>query len=318
MAWWEPAYRKLRAVERGGSLTLERRIRWAAGSLRPARAPPHLDLSSALPQSQDAAHAAVHHNGPMNASLPRLSLSHDLIAAAFPDAAADDEAAQPELPPDAIEAMMNEALGRLGPRDDIWLFAYGSLMWAPEPELDGAETRLATLRGWHRRFCLWQWRYRGSRERPALVLALDRGGACRGLLFRVSGPDHRERLAGVFRRELRGDGYRPRWVGLEVDGEPLSALTFVVNRGSRRYAGRLADEVAAAHIASACGPKGPSAVYLLETAARCAALGIEDAMLDRLQTLVASEIARRLAETGASTLERMPQGLGPPASTCSA
>jgi cation transport protein ChaC len=233
----------------------------------------------------------------MNAPLPRLSLSRDLIAAAFRDPVADDEAAQPELASDAVDAMMDQALRHLGPHDDVWLFAYGSLMWAPEPELEGAETRLATLRGWHRRFCLWQWRYRGSRENPALVLALDRGGACRGLLFRVSGPDQREKLTGVFRRELRGDGYRPRWVGLEVDGAPLSALTFVVNRASRRYTGRLADEFAAAHIAAACGPKGPSAVYLLETAARCAALGIEDAMLDRLQALVASEIARRLAET---------------------
>ena len=105
----------------------------------------------------------------MNAPPPRFPLSHDLIAAAFPGTIADDEAAQPELPPDAIDAMADQALRHLGPSDDVWLFAYGSLMWSPEPELDGAETRLATLRGWHRRFCLWQWRYRGSRDNPALV-----------------------------------------------------------------------------------------------------------------------------------------------------
>ena len=62
--------------------------------------------------------------------------------------------------------------------------------------------------------------------------------------------------------------------------------------------GRLPDEVAAAHIAAACGPKGPSALYLLETASRCAALGIEDAMLDRLQALVAEAIERRLTDQG--------------------
>ena len=38
------------------------------------------------------------------------------------------------------------------PEGDIWLFAYGSLLWKPACEI--AETRRAKVRGWHRRFCI--------------------------------------------------------------------------------------------------------------------------------------------------------------------
>src|SRR5262245_6656103 len=36
--------------------------------------------------------------------------------------------------------------------DDLWVFAYGSLMW--DPAIHVVEIRRATLRGFHRRFCL--------------------------------------------------------------------------------------------------------------------------------------------------------------------
>ena len=58
---------------------------------------------------------------------------------------------------------------------DIWFFAYGSLMW--DPGFDFVETRSALLRGYHRKFCVDSTVYRGTPERPGLVLGLDRGGA---------------------------------------------------------------------------------------------------------------------------------------------
>ena len=161
-------------------------------------------------------------------------------------------------------------------------------MW--KPELDFAEMRLATLRGWHRRFCLWQWRYRGTRERPGLMLALDRGGACRGVLYRIDGPGLRAKLAGVWRREMIGDGYRPRWVAAITAEERVPAITFVVNREGERYAGAMPDEEIAQFIAGACGHAGPSAEYLLETVTRCEELGIHDPGLWRLQKLVARQL----------------------------
>jgi cation transport protein ChaC len=55
-----------------------------------------------------------------------------------------------------------------------------------------------------------------------------------------------------------------------------------VNRAHPRYAGKLSDETAAMHIASACGTLGTCASYLQNTLAHLAALGIRDAGLQRI------------------------------------
>lgn len=220
-----------------------------------------------------------------------LELTAALITAAFPSHPADDEAAMPLLDEIPLRALVDGALGCIGADVPVWVFAYGALLWKPDFPI--AEQRRAILRGWHRRFCLWQWRFRGTRANPSLMLGLDRGGACRGLAYRVEPPDLRAKLEPMLRRELRGDGYRPRWFRVETPEGPVSALGFVVNHGSPRYAGRLSDDAVAAHIASACGHLGPSADYLRETAARCCALGIEDRMLIRVQALVAERLATK-------------------------
>ena len=70
----------------------------------------------------------------------------------------------------------------LPPGEDYWVFGYGSLMWHPGfPHL---EVRLARLRGLHRSFCVYSHRYRGTPQAPGLVLGLDRGGSCHGMVFR--------------------------------------------------------------------------------------------------------------------------------------
>ena len=67
---------------------------------------------------------------------------------------------------------------------DVWIFAYGSLMW--DPGFPYEEARPAVLKGYHRALCLYSTRYRGTPEKPGLVLGLDRGGACRGIGYRVA------------------------------------------------------------------------------------------------------------------------------------
>ena len=62
----------------------------------------------------------------------------------------------------------------------FWVFAYGSLIW--NPAFDFVEQAAGVARGWRRIFCLgWDYRFRGNREQPGLMLALDRGGQCRGV-----------------------------------------------------------------------------------------------------------------------------------------
>lgn len=222
------------------------------------------------------------------------SLTRSLIARAFPEPVPDDREAMRLLSDEVIAAALERSLAeRPGSETGLWLFAYGSLMW--KPDLDFAEMRLATLRGWHRRFCLWQWRYRGTRERPGLMLALDRGGACRGILYRVDGPGLRAKLARVWRREMLGDGYRPRWITAITNEGRIPAITFVGNREGERYAGAMPDEEIARFIAGARGHAGPSAEYLLETVTRCEELGIHDLGLWRLQELVARQLRQAVA-----------------------
>ncbi|MCJ2059057.1 gamma-glutamylcyclotransferase [Methylobacterium sp. J-048] len=222
-------------------------------------------------------------------SLParRLDLSLDLIARAHATPVPDDPGAldllsDAELRPglDAITA------GREG--HAIWVFAYGSLMW--RPEFPVAESRIGTVRGFHRRFCLLQRRFRGTPERPGFVLALDRGGLCRGVAFRLPGTEIREALMPVWRREMRGRGYVARWLPVATEAGPVSALTFLANRANARYAGRLSDTEIADKIAAACGHMGPSAEYLFRTVEACERLGIRDRHLWSLQALVAAQL----------------------------
>src|SRR3954453_5590666 len=190
--------------------------------------------------------------------LPLMTgLTRELISRAHPHSVADDPAAMRLLSEDELAGSLDETLIRENVANELWVFAYGSLMW--KPDLEVAERRLATVRGWHRRFCLWQWRFRGTRDEPGIMLALDRGGSCVGIVYKVIGPDLRAKIMPVWRREMRGDGYRARWVTADTEESAIRALTFVANRASERYAGRLPDEGIAGRIACACGHIGPNA-----------------------------------------------------------
>lgn len=223
--------------------------------------------------------------------LEPVTLSTALIAGGHPRPVVDDPGVMRDLSEADIRASLAEFIASHGCRERVWVFAYGSLLW--HPEVTPSETRLATVRGWHRRFCLWQWRHRGSRDRPGLMLALDAGGACRGAVHRVDAPDVEEKLLPVWHRELRGDGYRPRAVRALTAEGPVPAVAFVVNRAGPRYAGRLPEARIARHIASACGAKGPSAEYLRRLVLTLEGLGICDEQVWRLQRAVSRCLAER-------------------------
>jgi glutathione-specific gamma-glutamylcyclotransferase len=200
-------------------------------------------------------------------------------------------AARLAMPPDTvlasdaeIEADLNAALALHPPGEDVWLFGYGSLMW--NPAIEFAERRAGVLRGWHRSFCLWLHMGRGSPDNPGLMLALDRGGSCVGMLFRIPASDARAELLLAWRRELFTSAYLSRWVTAKTDAGPVRAVTFVANRGHPRYAGRLDDDLVARHLASATGSLGSCATYLAETLGALQVVGLRDRALERLQRMV--------------------------------
>ena len=178
---------------------------------------------------------------------------------------------------------------------DVWIFAYGSLLWKPAFEV--ADNRPALVRGRHRSFCFRVARFRGTRDRPGLMMALDRGGQCHGIVLRVPADSVRESLDALFRREVvvKPGVNVPRWLTAQTVDGPVQALGFVVNRASPHYAGKLAPEAIADIVSMAAGHWGSCAEYVRETVARLEELGIHDRNLWRLQAMVADRIKARLS-----------------------
>ncbi len=174
-----------------------------------------------------------------------------------------------------------------GPRDDtgdIWVFGYGSLMWRPGFAHRAAAPAL--LRGYHRAFCVTSYRHRGTRERPGLVLGLDRGGSCRGRAFRVAAADASAVLDYLDERELIDYPYRRASVPIRAAGRRVAALTYLVDVTDAQYAGRLAPERAAEIIRGAHGISGANSDYLRDLIAHLDELGIPDGPLHALARLV--------------------------------
>jgi cation transport protein ChaC len=195
------------------------------------------------------------------------------FAAANPDIRMRSEA--------EMAALMDETLASHPPADDLYVFGYGSLIWNPAFHFEDKTTAL--LRGYHRRFCLRMIQGRGTRENPGLMLALDHGGACKGVAFRIAAPKAREELHVLWQREMFGGSYNARWVNLTApSGRAIRAVTFVINRKHPRYLPELSLEQTAAIIGTACGDLGSCREYLENTISHLAELGLHDAGLERI------------------------------------
>ncbi len=178
----------------------------------------------------------------------------------------------------------------LSPGADLWVFAYGSLMW--NPGFPHIERHVALLNGYHRRFCVASHRYRGTPERPGLVLGLDHGGSCRGIVFRIAAAEVPGALDYLWDREMTNRVYRPLFRRLRLqDGRAVEACCFVVDRRHQQYCGGLDEESVIQRIARCCGQRGPNTEYLVNTVQHLDALGIPDARLRRIYAGVRRKLA---------------------------
>jgi glutathione-specific gamma-glutamylcyclotransferase len=190
------------------------------------------------------------------------------------------------------DAVVRHLLAAHTPGEDLWLFAYGSLIW--KPEVDHVEERMGTAQGWHRAFRLRITRWRATKDQPGLMMVLDRGGQCRGVLYRVPATAVAENLGKLVRREMsvKPSSNAPRWITVQTDQGPVQAIAFVIDRKGRAYAGKLSPEETADILSKACGHWGSCAEYLHNTIVHLAERGIHDQNLWNMQVLVAERIAR--------------------------
>ncbi|WP_192180991.1 gamma-glutamylcyclotransferase [Mesorhizobium amorphae] len=221
-----------------------------------------------------------------------MSLTQELVARCHrqvEDTGPDPDAAH--LGDSDYEAMVDALEAELPATEPLWLFGYGSLIW--KPEIDHVEERVALARGWHRSFCMKMTRWRGTKDQPGLMMALDRGGQCKGVAFRLGDGDRRQQLDKLLRREvtLKPTSYHPRLLTLASDSGPLKGLAFVINRKGTTYAGPLDEDEVVERLATSCGHWGSGADYLYNTVKNLEQRGIHDRHLWRLQHLVAERIA---------------------------
>ena len=166
------------------------------------------------------------------------------------------------------------------PGEDFWVFGYGSLMW--HPGFPHVEVRIARVRGLHRSFCVYSHRYRGTPECPGLVLGLDRGGSCQGMVFRVPAEESEAVLDYLDEREMVTGVYHPTWRRAETEQGAVTAMTYVADRAHKQYAGGLDHDAMVALIVQGRGANGRCVEYLENTVHHLHALGIRDRALERL------------------------------------
>jgi cation transport protein ChaC len=178
-----------------------------------------------------------------------------------------------------------ETLGRRA-RRDLWVFGYGSLMWSPGFRYSDKSTAL--VRGYHRALCILSTRYRGTPERPGLVMGLCRGGSCWGMVFRVPAARVRRVLAGLWRREMLNKVYKPTLIPATIGrGRRIRSLAFVADTSHRQFVRELDLHGRARLVAQGIGQRGPCVDYIRNTLEHMLELGVTDPHLARILDLAA-------------------------------
>lgn len=178
------------------------------------------------------------------------------------------------------EAMRAEALaGRWN--SDLWVFAYGSLMW--DPGIRFAEVRRARIPDYARSFILKDiYGARGTAEAPGLMAALDKGSGCDGLLYRICHEQIDNETEVLWRREQLGPAYKPAFVEAIVAEQPMTALTFVADHDADLIDATLTRDQQIHFAATGTGFAGSSMDYLRSIQKNFTALGIFDEEVDAL------------------------------------
>ena len=167
------------------------------------------------------------------------------------------------------------------PQGELWVFGYGSLMWSPC--FSYREKHLARVHGYHRALCILSTRYRGTRNKPGLVMGLCQGGSCWGMAFRIPRPQIGRGLARLWHREMPRRVYQPRLVPVRLPGgRRVSALAFVADPDHPAYVRELDLHGRARLVAQGIGQRGPCIDYIRHTLDHMHEVGVRDPHLERV------------------------------------
>ena len=167
------------------------------------------------------------------------------------------------------------------PRGDLWVFAYGSLMWSPE--FPHAARSMGRVHGYHRALCILSSRYRGTPEKPGLVMGLCRGGSCAGMAYRVHNGQAKEVLDTLWKREMLNNVYVPKFVPVSVEGgKRVQALAFLADTKHRLFIDELDVDGRARLVAQGVGQRGRCVDYIRNTLDHMRELGVHDPHLSRI------------------------------------
>jgi cation transport protein ChaC len=160
---------------------------------------------------------------------------------------------------------------------DLWVFGYGSLMW--NPGFAFLESRRGRLYGYHRSLCVSSPSFRGTADDPGLVVGLDRGGSCVGLVYRVAASDREQVITYLDDRESVGSIYQPMHGTVATESGRIEARSYIAYREGDHYRGGLTVERQIETVLRCSGTSGTNVDYLRNTVAHLDALGISDGPL---------------------------------------
>lgn len=173
----------------------------------------------------------------------------------------------------------------------FWIFGYGSLMW--RPGFAYLRSAPALVRGYHRSLCVYSFVHRGTPEQPGLVLGLDRGGSCNGMGFEIAPDRWHDTIAYLREREQVTSVYveKRKTIRLIESHADVEAVTYVVDRNHRQYAGVLGDDALLHHVKSGQGVSGHCVDYVMNTVNHLRDMKIHDRTLERLAERLSPQAA---------------------------
>jgi cation transport protein ChaC len=179
--------------------------------------------------------------------------------------------------------MLEATRSQWGGGQDLWVFAYASLIW--RPEFDFCEQRWAQVHGYHRALKMWSRINRGTPDCPGLVFALISGGSCRGAVYRIPRAAGHQALEQLWAREMPSGVYDPKWLACRTAQGPVRALAFTLSRRSPNFTGALCGEQLRHILQHSRGRFGTTLDYARQTYECLRQAGIHDRELSQVLSL---------------------------------